>query len=72
VLRTGRFGDMSPPIWELRSARERRDVYERQLVSDEQFCFATEFRASLAVTFVNGKALLGAPKVNTLSCKRFA
>jgi hypothetical protein len=43
VLRTGRVVDTSPPIWELRSARQRRSVYERELVLDERFCFATEF-----------------------------
>ena len=35
--------DTSPPIWELRSTRERRNVYERELVLDEHFCFAMEF-----------------------------
>jgi hypothetical protein len=35
--------DTSPPIWELRSARQRRNVYERELVLDERFCFAMEF-----------------------------
>jgi len=35
--------DTSPPIWELQSARDRRNVYERELVLDERFWFATEF-----------------------------
>ena len=42
VLRTGRIMDTSPPIWELRSDRERRNAYARELVLDERFCFATE------------------------------
>jgi len=71
VLRTGRMGDTSPPIWELRSARQRRNVYERELVLAERFCFAMEFRTSLAFTFVNGKTLLAAIGVNTLTRKRF-
>ena len=49
VLRTGRIVDTSPPIRELRSARQRQNVYKRELVSDERFCFATEFRYVLGV-----------------------
>lgn len=71
VLRTGRIMDTSPPIWELRSARARRNVYKRELVLDERFCFATEFPCVLAFTFVNGKTSLGAPGVNVLLYKRF-
>ena len=71
VLRTGGMVDTSPPIWELQSARERRDVYERELVLDERFCFATEFPCLLAFTFVNGKTSLGALGVNMLIRKRF-
>jgi hypothetical protein len=43
VLRTGGVVDTSPPIWELQSTRQRRNVYGRELVLDERFCFATEF-----------------------------
>jgi hypothetical protein len=71
VLRTGRMVDTSPPIWELRSAREGRNVYERELVLDERFAPRWSFRAYLAFTFVNGKAVLGALGVNTLIRKRF-
>jgi hypothetical protein len=58
VLRTGRFVDTSPPIWELQSARQRRNVYKRELVLDERFCFATVSPTSLAFTFVNGKTAM--------------
>ena len=71
VLRTGRMVDTSPPIWELQSARQRRSVYERELVLDERFCSAMEVPTSPAFTFVNGKTLLGALGVNTLIRKRF-
>ena len=71
VLRTGRSVDTSPPIWELRSARERRDVYERELVLDEHFVSRWDSRTSLEVTFVNGKIPLSALGVNTLIRKRF-
>ena len=63
--------ETSPPIWELRSARERRNVYERELVLDEHFASRASSRVSLAFTFVNGKTLLGALGVNTLIRKRF-
>jgi len=71
VLRTGRRVDTSPPNWELPSAAERRNVYKRQLVLDEQFCFARVFVWARTFTFVNGKALLGALGVNALARKRF-
>ena len=71
VLRTGRMVDTSPPIWELRSARGARDVYERELVLDEHFAWRSSSPTSLAFTFVNGKASLGALGVNMLMCKRF-
>jgi len=61
VLRTGRMVDTSPPIWELQSARERRNVYERELALGEHFAWRSSSRTSLAFTFVNGKASLGAP-----------
>ena len=72
VLRTGRIVDTSPPIWELRSARDRRNVYGRELVLVQ--CFASRWRsgASLAFTFVDGKAPLSAPGVNMLTRKRFS
>jgi hypothetical protein len=63
--------DTSPPIWELRSARERRNVYERELVLEEDFTSRRTFWADLAFTFVNAKASLGALDVNTLIRKRF-
>ena len=63
--------DTSPPIWELRSARQRRNVYGRELVVDERFASRSSSRRCLAFTFVNGKASLGAPGVNVLLCKRF-
>jgi hypothetical protein len=66
VLRTGRMVDTSPPIWELRSARQRRNVYERELVLDEHFASRWSSGTSVAFTFVNGKTLLGALRVNTL------
>jgi hypothetical protein len=50
--------DTSPPIWELQSARQRRNVYKRELVLDERFCFATVSPTSLAFTFVNGKTAM--------------
>jgi len=50
VLRTGRMVDTSPPIWELQSARQRRNVYERELVLDKRFCFATAFPYVLGVS----------------------
>lgn len=65
------MGDTSPPKWELWSASELRNVYERELVLDEHFCFAMEFLRITAFTFVNGKTLLGALGVNTLIRKRF-
>ena len=71
VLRTGRMVDTSPPIWELRSARERRNVYERELVLDKHLASRRSPRASLALTFVNGKTSLGALGVNMLIRKRF-
>ena len=71
VLRTGRNVDTSPPIWELRSARERRNVYGRELVLEEHFASRSSSGTSLAFTFVNRKASLGAPGVNMLMCKRF-
>jgi len=70
VLRTGRIMDTSPPIWELRSAPERRNVYERELVLEEHFASRSSSRVSLAFTLVNGKASLSALGVNTLICKR--
>jgi len=63
--------DTSPPIWELRSARERQNVYGRELVMDEYFASRWSARNSLAFTFVNGKAPLGAPGVNMLTRKAF-
>ena len=69
--RTGRIMDTSPPIWELQSARERRYVYERELVLGEHFASRSSSRTSLAFTSVNGKASLGAPGVNMLIRKRF-
>jgi hypothetical protein len=63
--------DTSPPIWELQSARQRRNVYERELVLDEHFASRSSSRTSLAFTFVNGKTLLGALGVNTLIRNRF-
>jgi hypothetical protein len=63
--------DTSPPIWELQSARECRNVYERELVLDEHFASRWRSCGSLAFTFVNGKASLGAPGVNMLTCERF-
>jgi len=63
--------DTSPPIWELRSARERRNVYERELVLDEYFASRWSSSASLAFTFVNEKAPLSALGVNMLSHKHF-
>jgi hypothetical protein len=66
VLRTGRMVDTSPPIRELQSARERGNVYERELVLDEHFASRSRSRVSLAFTFVNEKAPLGAPGVNML------
>jgi len=71
VLRTGRMMDTSPPIWELQSARQRRNVYERELVLDERFVSRSSCGTSLAFAFVNGKAPLGALGVNTLIRKRF-
>jgi hypothetical protein len=71
VLRTGRIVDTSPPIWELRSARERRNVYRRELVLDERFASRWSSGASLAFTFVNGKVPLGALGANMLTCKPF-
>lgn len=71
VLRTGRMMDTSPPSWELRSARQRRNVYVRQRVSGEQFCFPFGFSRLVMFTAVNGKMLLGALGVNTLIRKRF-
>jgi hypothetical protein len=63
--------DTSPPIWELRSARERPNVYGRELVLDEHFASRWGSRASLAFTFVNGKIPLRTLGVNTLIRKRF-
>jgi hypothetical protein len=63
--------DRSPPIWELRSARQRRNVYVRQRVSGEQFCFPFGFSRVVMFTSVNEKTLLGALGVNTLIRKRF-
>jgi hypothetical protein len=63
--------DTSPPIWELQSARERRNVYERELVLGEYFASRSNWRTSLAFTLVNGKASLGALGVNTLIRNRF-
>ena len=71
VLRTGRMVDTSPPILELRSAHERRNVYERQLVLHEHFASQSSSLTSLAFTFVNGKASLGAPGVNMLTANAF-
>jgi len=64
--------DTSPPIWELRSAPERRNVYKRELVLDEYFASRWGSYTSLAFTFVNGKAPLSALGVNTLTRKRFS
>ena len=71
VLRTGRIMDTSPPIWELRRARERRNVYERQLVLADYFASRWRSCATLAFTFVNGKVSLGAPGVNALTTNAF-
>jgi len=71
VLRTGRRVDTSPPIWELRSARQRGNVYERELVLAERFASRSSSRTSLAFTIVNGQAPLSAPGVNMLTRKRF-
>ena len=62
MLYTGRMVDTSPPIWELRSARQRRNVYERELVLGEHFAWRSSSRTSLAFTFVNrlcGLCLVG-------------
>jgi hypothetical protein len=71
VLRTGRMVDTSPPIWELRSARQRRNVYERELVVVGRLASPRSFRARLAFTLVNGKASLGALGVNMLTRNAF-
>ena len=71
MLRTGRMVDTSPPIWELRSARERRNVYERQLVLHEHFASRSSSRTSMAFTFVNSQEPLGAPGVNMLTANAF-
>ena len=63
--------DTSPPIRELQSARERRNVYERELVLGEYFASRSNWRTSLAFALVNGKASLGALDVNTLIRNRF-
>jgi hypothetical protein len=63
--------DTAPTIWELRSARQRGNVYERELVLDEHFASRWSSRAFPAFTFVNGKVPLGALGVNTLTRKRF-
>jgi hypothetical protein len=60
------------PIWELRSARQRRSVYERELVLAEYFASRRSFGAPLAFTSVNGRAPLSAPGVNMLTRKRFS
>jgi len=64
--------DTSPPNWELRSARQHRNVYKRELVLAEHLASQSSPRASLAFTFVNGKAPLSALGVNTLTGKRFS
>lgn len=65
------YGDTSPPIWELRSAGERQNVYERQPVLAEHFCFCEGFARMRVFTFVNDQVPLGALGVNTLNRKRF-
>jgi hypothetical protein len=58
-------------MWELQSARQRRNVYERELVLYERFVSRSSYGTSLAFTFVNGKASLSALGVNMLTRKRF-
>ena len=64
--------DTSPPIWELRSARERRNVYGRELVLDEYFASRRSARTPLVFTSVNERAPLSPPGVNMLTRKRFS
>ena len=71
VLRTGRMMDTSPPIWELQSARERQNVYERELILAQYFASRGRSCATLAFTFANGKASLAALGVNMLTTNAF-
>ena len=71
MLRTGRMVDTSPPIWELRSAHERRNVYERQRVGNERFRFCDGFARMRVFTVVNDQVLVGALGVNMLTANAF-
>jgi hypothetical protein len=62
-------GDTSPPSWELRSALGLENVYERKLLLQEQLCFARGPVQMQTLTFVSGKAALGAFRVNTFARK---